>query len=145
MPHTKEKPYNMIRATHSTTLNISWKQKRINASILCELDTERQLLGKIISLKLGYFGNILRGSGSPLTLGIIEGKAEGKTKRGRQKKNWFDSIREWTSFNYTSKLNVQPKTEVRGGGVLRRVLMWSPIVISDEAVRQGKVLLLFNL
>ena len=44
-------------------LNISWKQKRTNASILCELDTERQLLGKIISLKLGYFGHILRGSG----------------------------------------------------------------------------------
>ena len=28
------------------TLNISWKQKRSNASILCELDIERQLLEK---------------------------------------------------------------------------------------------------
>ena len=55
-------------------INISWKQNRTNASILCELDTERKLFGKIISLKLGYFGHILRGSGSPLTLGIIEGK-----------------------------------------------------------------------
>ena len=60
---------------------ISWKQNGINASILCELDTERQLLGKIINLKLGYFGHILRGNGSTLTLGIIEGKVEGKRKR----------------------------------------------------------------
>ena len=44
-------------------LNISWMQKSTDTSILlCELDTERQLLGKIISLKLGYFGHILRGN-----------------------------------------------------------------------------------
>ena len=93
-------------------LNISWKQKRTNASILCELNTERQLLGKIISLKLGYFGHILRGSGSPLTLGIIEGKVEGKRKRDRQKKNWFDNIREWTGFNYVqAKRAAQDRTE----------------------------------
>ena len=75
---------------------VTRKQVRTNASILCELDTERQVLGKITSLKLGYFGNILRDSGSALTLGITEGKVEGKRKCGRQKKNWFDNIQEWT-------------------------------------------------
>ena len=46
-------------------LNINWKQKRTNASVLLELGTERQLLGKVISLKMGYFGHTVRGSGSP--------------------------------------------------------------------------------
>ena len=80
---------------------------------MSELDTERQLLGKVVILKLGYFGHILRGSGSPLTLGIIEGKVEGKRKRGRQKKNWFDNIREWTGFNYV-QVSVQHKTGQQG-------------------------------
>ena len=95
-------------------LNISWKQKRTNASILCVLDTERKLLGKIISLKLGYFGHILKGSGSPLILSIIEGKVERKRKRGRQKKNGFDNIREWTGYSYIqTKRAVQDRTAWR--------------------------------
>jgi len=51
-------------------LNISWKEKRTNLSILRELNIERELLGKVIKLKLGYFGHILRGSGSPLAFQI---------------------------------------------------------------------------
>ena len=42
----------------------------------------------------------MRGSGSPLTLQIVEGMVEGKRKRGRQKKSWFDSFREWTGLSY---------------------------------------------
>ena len=54
-----------------------------------------------MTLKLAYFGHIMRGSGSPLTLQIVEGMVEGKRKRGRQKKQWFDNIREWTGLSYT--------------------------------------------
>ena len=70
------------------------------ASILSELDVQKELLGKIMTLKLAYFGHIMRGSGSPLTLQIVEGMVEGKRKRGRQKKQWFDNIREWTGLSY---------------------------------------------
>ena len=45
---------------------------------------KRELLGKIVTLKMGYFGLILKGSGSPLTLQIIEGMMDGN-RRGRQK------------------------------------------------------------
>ena len=65
-----------------------------NASVLNELGVKRELLGKIATLKMGYFGHILRGSGSTLTLQIIEGMMDGKRRRGRQKKQWFDNIRE---------------------------------------------------
>ena len=80
-------------------LNISWKERRTNRSILEELGVKRQLLGELVTRKLTYLGHILRGSGSALTLQIIEGKVEGKRKRGRQKKQWFDNIKEWTGMN----------------------------------------------
>ena len=82
-------------------LSISWKEKRTNISILQELNTNRELLGKVVSLKTGYFGHILRGSGSPLAAQIIEGYVEGKRKRGRPKKKWMDNIKEWTGLTYT--------------------------------------------
>ena len=75
-------------------LGVSWKEKRTNASILSELDDKKELLRKIMTLKLAYFGHIMRGSGSLLTLQIVEGMGEGKRKRGRQKKQWFDKIRD---------------------------------------------------
>ena len=49
-------------------LKISWKEKRTNASILSELNIKRELLGKIVTLKMSYFGHILRGSGSQIAL-----------------------------------------------------------------------------
>ena len=96
-------------------LNVSWKEKRTNASILSELDVKRELLGKIMTLKLGYFGHIMRDSGSPLTKQIVEGMIEGKRKRGRQKKQWYDNIREWTGLSYTkAKRKAQDRTAWRG-------------------------------
>ena len=57
-------------------LNISWKEKRTNRSILAELKTKRELFGKVVTLKLGYMGHIPRGSGSPLAALIIEREEE---------------------------------------------------------------------
>ena len=82
-------------------LKVSWKEKRTNQSILAQLNTKRELLCKVITLKLGYLGHILRGSGSPLAAQIIEGQVEGKRRRGRQKKQWFDNVKEWTGLTYT--------------------------------------------
>ena len=57
----------------------------------------------------------MRGSGSPLTLQIVEGMVEGKWKRGRQKKQWFDNIREWTGLSYMRlKRSAQNRSAWRG-------------------------------
>ncbi len=55
-------------------------------------------VGELVKRKLTYFGHIIRGSGSTLALQIIEGKGEGR-RRGGQKKQWFDNIREWTGLS----------------------------------------------
>ena len=95
-------------------LGVSWKEKRKNASILSELDVKKELLGKIMTLKLAYFGHIMRGSGSSFTLQIVEGLVEGKRKRGRQNKQWFDNIREWTGLSYMrAKCSAQDRSAWR--------------------------------
>ena len=43
-------------------VNVPWKEKRTDESIPSELDLKRELLGKIMTLKLGYFGHIMRDS-----------------------------------------------------------------------------------
>ena len=80
-------------------LKISWKEKRTNASVLNELGVKRELLGKTVTLNMGYFGHILRGSGSPLTLQIIEGMMDGKNRRGGKKKQWFYNIRQRSALS----------------------------------------------
>ena len=53
-------------------LVVRWKEERTNASILSELDFKNELLGKMMTLKLAYFGHIIRGSSSPLSMQIVE-------------------------------------------------------------------------
>ena len=96
-------------------LNVSWKEERTNKSIFSELDVKRELLGKIMTLKVDYFSQIMRDSGSPLTKQIVERMIEGKGKRGRQKKQWYDNIREWTGLSYTmGKRKAQARIAWRG-------------------------------
>ena len=38
---------------------ISWKEKRTNVNVLNELGVKRELLGKIVALKMGYFGHMI--------------------------------------------------------------------------------------
>ena len=79
-------------------LGVSWKEKRANASILSELDVKKKLLGKM-TLKLAYFGHIMR-QWQPTHSTDVEGMVEGKRKRVRHKKSWFDNIRGWTGLSY---------------------------------------------
>ena len=79
----------------------------------------------------------MRCSGSPLTLQIVQGMVEGKRKRGRHKKSWFDNIREWTGLSYMRakrKCTKQISMEENDKGVCRR---WSPIVRSDGGSEVG--------
>ena len=91
---------------------------------------KRKLLGKIMTLKMGYFGHILRGSRIPLTLKIKEGMMDGKRRRRRQKKQWLDNIREWSGMTYT-RPSAYHKTEKHRETRSNDVQMYSPIVRCD--------------
>ena len=77
----------------------NWKEKRTNISILKELGCKETTARRAIKRKLAYFGHIIRGSGSLLTLHIIEGKVEGSRKRGCQRNQWFNNIKELTGMS----------------------------------------------
>ena len=67
---------------------------------LGELDVERELLGRVKSLKLGYYWRVTRKYES-LEKELIQGCAPGNRSRGRQRRRWTDDIIEWTGLTIT--------------------------------------------
>ena len=61
-------------------LRVPWKTRRSNQSILTEINPEYSLEGRMLKLKLQYFGHLMGRSDSLekiLVLGKIEGRSEG--------------------------------------------------------------------
>ena len=65
-------------------LRVPWTARRSNQSILKEISPEYALEG--LMLKLQYFGLLMK-SWTPM-----QGKIEGKRRRGQQRVRWFDGI-----------------------------------------------------
>ncbi len=118
-------------------LNITWKDKRTNRCILEELGVQRHLLVEPVKRKLTYFGHIMSGSGSTLALQIIERKVEGRRRRGHQKKQWFDNIREWTGLSL-----VEAKRLAHNRPVWKKIIRSQPSVLTaaeEEEDDNGKM------
>jgi len=52
-------------------LGVSWRGRRTNKSKIEELDVERELMAKVVKLKLQYFGHVARGSAGQLALTVL--------------------------------------------------------------------------
>ena len=65
--------------------------KRSNQSILKEIIPEYSLEGRILKLKLQYFGHLIQRMDS-LEKTLMLGKIEGRRRRGRQRIRWLDGI-----------------------------------------------------
>ena len=72
-------------------MRISWTARRSNQSILKETNPEYLLEGRVLKLKLHYFGHLLRRADS-LEKILMLGKIEGKRRRGQQRMRWLDGI-----------------------------------------------------
>ena len=59
-------------------LQVSWTERRSNASILDEILPKERLLVTMRRRKLKYFGHLARGSAGELGKTILEGKVEGR-------------------------------------------------------------------
>ena len=71
-------------------LRVPWTARRSNQSILKEISPGISLEGKMLKLKLQYFGHLMQRADSlekTLMLGGIGG-----TRRGRQRMRWLDGI-----------------------------------------------------
>ena len=72
-------------------LRVPWTAGRSNQSILKEISPEYSLEGLMLKLKLQYFGHLMQRTES-LEKTLMQGKTEGRRRRGRQRMRWLDSI-----------------------------------------------------
>ena len=70
-------------------LRVPWTARRLNQSILKEINPDYSLKG--LMLKLQYFGHFIQRADS-LEKTLILGKIEGRRRRGWQRMRWLDGI-----------------------------------------------------
>ena len=84
---------------------VPWKA-RSNQSILKEISPEYSLEGRVLKLKLQYFGHLIQRADS-LEKILMLGKTEGR-RRGWQRMRWLHSITDWMDMSL-SKLQEMVK------------------------------------
>ena len=72
-------------------LRVRWTARRSNQSILKEISPGISLEGRMLKLKLRYFGHLMQRVDS-LEKTLILGGIGGRWKRGRQRMRWLDGI-----------------------------------------------------
>ena len=72
-------------------LRVPWTARRSNQSILKEISPGYSLEGKMLKLKLQYFGHLMQRVDS-LEKTLMLGRIGVRRKRGRQRMRWLDGI-----------------------------------------------------
>ena len=72
-------------------MRVPWTARRSNQSLLKEISPNYSLEGRMLKLKLQYFGHLLRRTDS-LRKTLMLGKIEGRRRRRRQRMRWLDDI-----------------------------------------------------
>ena len=72
-------------------LRVPWTARRSNQSILKEISPGCSLEGLMLRLKLQYFGHLIQRADS-FEKTLMQGKIEGRRRRGRQSMRWLDGI-----------------------------------------------------
>ena len=70
---------------------VPWTARRLNQSIIKEVNSEYTPEGLMVKLKLQYFGHLMRTADS-LEKTLVLGKTEGRRRRGCQRMRWLDGI-----------------------------------------------------
>ena len=73
------------------TLKVPWTARRLNQSILKEINPEYSLEGLMVKLELQYFDHLMHTANS-LKKPLMLGKVEGRRRRGRQRMRWLDGL-----------------------------------------------------
>ena len=72
-------------------MRVPWTARRCNQFILKEISPEYSLEGRMLKLKLQYFGHLMQRTDS-LEKTLMLGKIKGGKRRGRQRMRWLDGI-----------------------------------------------------
>ena len=96
--------------------------EEVKARIVNAIEPHEDLLTSVKRRKLKWYGHVTRSSGLAKT--ILQGTVQGGRRRGRQRKRWEDSIKEWTGPEWNIILR-KPITKRSGGSWLQN-LQWCP-------------------
>ena len=77
-------------------LRVPWIARRLNQSVLKEINPEHSLDG--LMLKLQYFGRLMQRAHS-LEKTLMPGKIKGRRRRGRQRMRWVEGITHSVDMN----------------------------------------------
>ena len=72
-------------------MRVAWTARRSNQSILKEISPGYSLEGRMLKLKLQYFGHLMQRVDS-LEKILMLGAIWGRRRRGRQRVRWLDGI-----------------------------------------------------
>ena len=91
-------------------LKVPWTARRSNQSILKEISPEYSLEGRMLKLKLQYFGHLMRRADS-FEKTLMVGKIEGGKRRGWQRMRWLDGITMDMSLSELQELVMGEKSQ----------------------------------
>ena len=108
-------------------LGVSYREHKTNAFIRECIENlagpQEPLLATIKRRKLSWFGHVNRHNNLPKT--IMQGTVEGSRRRGRQRKSWFDNIREWSQRTLPELLRLS-EDRTTWKALARRTALISP-------------------
>ena len=79
-------------------MRVPWTARRSNQSVLKEISPEYSLEGLMLTLKLQYFGHLMRKTDS-FEKTLMLGNTEGGRRRGQQRMRWLDDITDWMDMS----------------------------------------------
>ena len=78
-------------------LKVSWTERKTNKWVLEKIGSALMLRKSMSERKMRFFGHIVRKNGMEKRL--MQGKMEGKRRRGRPATTSFQDLKEWTKLN----------------------------------------------
>ena len=97
-------------------LGISYRDHITNEEVKARIGNTirpyEDLLTSVKRRKLKWYGHITRSSGLAKT--ILQGTVQGGRRRGRQRKQWEDNIKEWTGLEWNIILREPQAVEEAG-------------------------------